>query len=70
VVQACGRGGRTVPPEERVRVLAYGAEVRLPQRRGEKPSGLCPIPLPDFDDPGVLGISPGKDSLKRPSGVR
>jgi hypothetical protein len=70
VVQACGRGGRTIPPGDRVRVLAYGAEVRLPQRRGEKPSGLCPIPLPDFDHPGVLGISPGKDSLKRPSGVR
>jgi DNA invertase Pin-like site-specific DNA recombinase len=70
VVQACGRGGRPVPPAERVRVLAYGADVRLPQRRGGEPSGLCPIPLPDFDDPGVLRMPAGKDSLERPSGVR
>ena len=53
VARAGGRGSRT-PLEDRVRVLAFGADVLLPERSGGEASGIVPIPLPDVDGPGVL----------------
>jgi hypothetical protein len=63
VKRAGGRGAR-VPLEDRVRVLRFGADVRLPERRGGEASGIVPIPLPDADDPAVLGVPSAKDALK------
>jgi DNA invertase Pin-like site-specific DNA recombinase len=54
VARGGGRGSRT-PLHERVRVLKFGAEIDLPQRRGGEASGVVPIVLPDLDDPRVLG---------------
>jgi hypothetical protein len=49
VPRAGGCGART-PLEDRVRVLAYDAELELPQRSGREIGlGICPIALPDLD---------------------
>jgi site-specific DNA recombinase len=65
VKRAGGRGAR-VTLGDRVRVLAHGAPIRLPTRRGGEAMGIAPIPLPNADDPGVLGLPTGEDLLKRP----
>jgi hypothetical protein len=64
VARAGGRGART-PLEDRVRVLAYHAELELPGRDGgaEVPLGIRRIALPDLDDPGVLRMPVGEDGL-------
>jgi site-specific DNA recombinase len=56
VVAPAGGRGRRVPIEDRVRVLAYGTDVKLPDQRprAEKPLGIVPIPLPDVSTLGVL----------------
>jgi DNA invertase Pin-like site-specific DNA recombinase len=54
VVRAAG--GRVVPVAERVRVLAHGVEVNLPRNGGHEPGGIVPIPFPDTDGEGVLGV--------------
>jgi DNA invertase Pin-like site-specific DNA recombinase len=62
VVAPAGRGSR-MPLAERVRVLRFGADVRLPERRGGEGSGIVPIPLPDVDSPDVLAVAAGEDAL-------
>jgi DNA invertase Pin-like site-specific DNA recombinase len=62
VVAPAGRGSRT-PLSDRVRVLRFGADVNLPQRRGGQASGLVPIPLPDVDGPDVLRVAAGEDAV-------
>jgi hypothetical protein len=57
--RAGGRGAR-VPIEDRVRVLAYGADV--PGGRGGDARGIVPIPLDDIDNERVLSIPAGKDA--------
>jgi hypothetical protein len=45
-------------------VLAYDADIDLPAlRRGERPIGIHPIPLPELDDPGVLRVPAGENGL-------
>jgi site-specific DNA recombinase len=56
VVRPVGRG-HVVPIAERARILAYGTSVPLPKRRGGEAGGIVPIPFPDADNPGVLGMS-------------
>lgn len=63
VRRAGGRGSRTSLPD-RVRVLANGASIKLPARRGGEASGIVPIPLPNPDEPGVLGVPTGEDALE------
>jgi DNA invertase Pin-like site-specific DNA recombinase len=60
VARAGGRGAR-VRLEDRVRVFAFGANVRFPQGRGGEAGGIVPIPLPDLDDPDVLSLPSGED---------
>jgi DNA invertase Pin-like site-specific DNA recombinase len=62
VARAGGRGAR-VPLEDRVRVLAHGADLRLPERRGGAAAGIVPLALPDFDDASVLRAPSGEDAL-------
>jgi DNA invertase Pin-like site-specific DNA recombinase len=62
VVAPAGRGSRT-PLSDRVRVLRFGADVKLPQRRGREAYGLVPIALPDVDNPDVLRVPAGEDAL-------
>lgn len=64
VVEPSGRG-RRVPLEHRVRVLAHGADLVVPKRRGGEASGIVPIPLPDVDDPAVLRVPLVEDRPKR-----
>jgi DNA invertase Pin-like site-specific DNA recombinase len=47
-----GRGSRT-HVDERVRVVAFGANLGLPVRRGAEPTGIFPLVI-DLDDPHVL----------------
>jgi DNA invertase Pin-like site-specific DNA recombinase len=68
VKRAGGRGART-PLRDRVRVLAHGAPIRLPERRGGEAMGITPIPLPDPYDVGVIGVNGSKKLLKRPRRV-
>jgi DNA invertase Pin-like site-specific DNA recombinase len=68
VKRAGGRGART-PLADRVRVLAHGAPIRLPERRGGEAMGIVPIPLPDPDDVGVIRVNGSKKLLKRPRRV-
>lgn len=60
VARGGGRGSRT-PLPDRVRVIAYGAKLALPVRRGGEASGLVPIILPDLDHPDVLRPAGGED---------
>jgi DNA invertase Pin-like site-specific DNA recombinase len=60
VARAGGRGART-PLRDRVRVLAKGAAVRLPERRRGRALGIVPIALADLDGPDVLGMPSGED---------
>jgi DNA invertase Pin-like site-specific DNA recombinase len=54
IVARAGKGKR-VPIEDRVRVVAFGADVQLLEtRHGEHAAGIAPIALPNPDDPGVL----------------
>jgi hypothetical protein len=58
------------PFSERVRVLAYDSAIELPaDGRGERPTGIRPIRLPDLDDPGVLRMPGGEDGPQRGGGV-
>jgi DNA invertase Pin-like site-specific DNA recombinase len=61
VVRRAGGRGARVPLPDRVRVLAFGADVVLPERHGERAGGIVPIPLPDLDTPNVLGMPGGED---------
>jgi DNA invertase Pin-like site-specific DNA recombinase len=62
VARAGGRGSRT-PLEARVRVIRHGAGlVDVKRYRGES-RPLTVIPLPDLDDPRVLGVTTAKDEL-------
>lgn len=58
-----GRGSRT-PLHERVRVIAHGASLALPVRRGGEASGIAPIALPDLDDPRVLRMPSGENAAQ------
>lgn len=63
VVRKVGKGKR-VPVTDRVRVIAHGAGV-LPEmpNRGEVPFGIVPLPFPDGDAPGVLGVPVTEDAF-------
>jgi site-specific DNA recombinase len=61
-VRPVGAGAR-VPVADRVRIFAFGADVRLPGGRTGAPSGIVPLSWPDIDGVEVLGISSGKDAL-------
>ena len=61
VKRAGGRGAR-VPLADRVRVLAFGAKIKVPERHGSGPADFVPIPLPDIDAPGVLRPPVGEDA--------
>jgi len=62
VKRSGGRGSRT-PLADRVRVLAFGADVAGPERHGSDPADVLPIPLPDLDADGVLGaVALGEDA--------
>ena len=54
VVRRAGGRGARMPLADRVRVIAFGTDLRLPVRRGNEPAEIIPIPLPDLDAPGVL----------------
>jgi DNA invertase Pin-like site-specific DNA recombinase len=60
VVAPAGGRGKRVPIAERVRVVAFGAGLRLAERRGGEAAGIVPIVL-DADDPRVLGELGGED---------
>ncbi len=62
VKRAGGRGAR-VALQDRVRVIAFGADVRLPHRRYGQAMGIVPIELPDVHAPGVLRMASGEDRL-------
>ncbi len=62
VARSGGRGSRTTLAS-RVRVLAHGAPLKVPERRGGEASGVVPIPLADIDDPYVLGLPSREDGL-------
>jgi hypothetical protein len=67
--RAGGRGARR-PLVDRVRVLAYDADLALPARGArELASGIHTIRLPDFDDLRVLRMPGGEDGLQRRGGV-
>jgi hypothetical protein len=69
VARAGGRGART-PLAERVRVLAYDADIDLPaDGRSAQPIGIRPIRLPDLDDPRVLGMPGSDDGAQRGGGA-
>jgi DNA invertase Pin-like site-specific DNA recombinase len=68
VKRAGGRGART-PLPDRVRVLAHGAPIGLPERRGGEAMGITPIPLPDPHDVAVIRVNGSKKLLKRPRRV-
>ena len=70
VVVPAGRGGRTIPVPERVRILRHGASVRLPTNTAGTASGIVPITPADLDDEDVLGVAPSKNGAKRPRRVR
>lgn len=67
VVRPVGKG-RRVPIEDRVRVVAYGTELQLPENRGHLASGIVPI-FPDADDVGVLSVPAAEDSLEAAGGT-
>lgn len=67
IVRPAGKG-RRVPVEDRVRVVAYGTDLRLPPNRGHLASGIVPI-FPDTDDVGVLSIPPAEDALEAARGA-
>jgi DNA invertase Pin-like site-specific DNA recombinase len=68
VARGGGRGSRT-SLADRTRVIAHGAPLTLPVRRGGEASGIVPLPLPDLHDPGVLGPAAGQDRLERGRGA-
>lgn len=61
-VRAVGAGAR-VPVADRVRIFAFGADVRLPGGRSGSSAGIVPLPWPDPDGVDVLGIPASEDSL-------
>src|ERR687890_1054247 len=63
-----GRGSRT-PLHERVRVIAHGADLALPVRRGGEASGILPIALPNLDDPRVLRMPSSEDRAQNARSV-
>jgi site-specific DNA recombinase len=68
VVRPVGRG-RRVPVADRVRVLAYGTDLELPERRGGEASGIVPIAFPDVDKVGVLSVLAGEDGAEGAGGA-
>lgn len=67
VASAGGRGSRR-PLEDRVRVIAAGAGLPLPVKRGHKPMGIVALPWPEHDGDIVLGIPGLDDSSDREHG--
>lgn len=67
IVERVGRG-RKIPVEQRARVLAIGTPLATPQRSGSRGAGIVPLPLPDFDQPGVLRVALGEDELQGAGG--
>lgn len=63
VERSGGRGVRR-PLPERVRVIAAGSRLVLPERRGGISMGVQPIVLPDVDDPSVLGPAASEHTLQ------
>lgn len=59
VVRKVGRG-RTMPVEDRVRVVAHGTGLPVPRKRGDVPIPVTPLPFLDLDVEGVLGV-PGSE---------
>lgn len=57
VVRPVGRR-LVVPVGERARVLRQGAALKLPGGRGSA-AGIVPIPFPNADDDGVIGVALG-----------
>jgi DNA invertase Pin-like site-specific DNA recombinase len=68
VVRPTGR--RVVPVVDRVRVLAYGADLDLPRKGGHEPGGIVPIPFEDLNGVGVLTVAASKNSSKGSGGTR
>lgn len=68
VVRPAGRG-RRVPASERVRVLAYGADLGLQARKRGNVLGVAAIPFPDADGVGVLSAPAGEDRLQAAGGA-
>jgi hypothetical protein len=62
VRRAGGRGARATL-EDRVRVIAHGAGLALPRRRGEIAGGLRPLVFEDLDDEYVLRVPGGEDAF-------
>ena len=62
VARAGGRG-RIIPIENRVRAIRYGAGLIDTKRFRGAARPLVTTPLPDLDDPRVLGITPTQDEL-------
>lgn len=60
LVRRVGRG-RRVPVGERVRVIAFGSGFPVPRKLGDVPLGIVPLPFPDVDGEGVLGVAGVKD---------
>jgi hypothetical protein len=63
LVAPVGRGQR-VPVADRVRVVAHGAGLAAPYSGGGAARAIARIPLPDSDDPVVLGMDLAEDPLK------
>lgn len=63
IAKPVGRG-RATPIPERVRVMAYGADVPLLVHHGTRAQGLKPIPFPDADGVGVLSVAASEDRLE------
>lgn len=56
IVERSGGRGRIRPVEDRVRVVALGTGLAPERTRGGVAMPLVPLPLPDLDDEGVLGM--------------
>ncbi len=70
VVRRAGGRGVLIPLAERVRVLAFGAEVRLPRRTGHEGAGIVPIPFPPLDHESVLREPGSELRSERSRGTR
>jgi DNA invertase Pin-like site-specific DNA recombinase len=62
VVRRAGGRGARARLEDRVRVIAFGADLAVPERNGSEPAGVVPIRFEDLDPDGVLGVLLGEDA--------
>ena len=67
LVVPVGRGKR-VPVDDRVRVIAHGSGLAEPYRGGGVARPIARIPLPDRDDPTVLGMDLAQDAFEGAGG--